>query len=72
GPRVVDDGTRARMREVLGEIQNGEFAKRWIAENAEGRPTFEGRRAAEREHSIEAVGKRLRAMMPFVSPVEVP
>ncbi len=72
GPRIVDEGTRERMRAVLAEIRSGEFAERWIAENREGRPAFEKRRAAERGLAIEEIGKRLRAMMPFVAPVEVP
>ncbi|MBX3269067.1 MAG: ketol-acid reductoisomerase [Sandaracinaceae bacterium] len=72
GPRIVDEGTRARMRDVLAEIKSGEFAKRWVAENQAGRPEFERRRAAERAHPIEEVGERLRAMMPFVGPVKVP
>jgi len=71
GPRIVDEAAKARMRDVLDEIRDGSFAKRWIAENAEGRATFEESRAAERDHEIEAVGKRLRSMMPFVRPVEV-
>ena len=71
GPRIIDEGTRERMREVLGEIRDGTFAKRWIAENAEGRPEFEKRRTTERAHGIEEVGKGLRAMMPFVDPIEV-
>ena len=72
GARIVDDGAKGRMKEVLGEIRDGTFAKRWIAENQEGgRAAFEAHRGDERDHEIEAVGKRLRKMMPFVQPVEV-
>jgi ketol-acid reductoisomerase len=59
------------MRDMLTEIQNGTYARTWIAENAAGRPTFEARRRSEQEHEIERVGARLRAMMPFLDPVTV-
>ncbi len=71
GPRIVDERARGEMKKILEEIKNGTFARRWIAENAGGRPEFENMRAQERSHPIEEVGKRLRAMMPFVEPVEV-
>jgi len=71
GPRIIDAGTRERMKQVLSEIQSGAFAERWVEENRQGRPEMEKRRAAEREHAIERVGKKLRDMMPFVAPVEV-
>ena len=71
GPRVVNDATRREMARILGEIRSGEFARRWVGEDAAGRPWFEGRRRAERSHPIEAVGGRLRAMMPFLDAVEV-
>jgi ketol-acid reductoisomerase len=71
GPRLVDDRTKAEMRKLLAEIQDGTFARRWIDENKNGRPSFEPRRAAERQHPIEVVGKKLRKMMPFVDPVEM-
>ncbi len=71
GPRVIDERAREAMKSVLAEIQDGTFARRWIAENQEGRPEFEKTRAEERGHRIEQVGKKLRAMMPFVDPVEV-
>jgi ketol-acid reductoisomerase len=71
GPRLIDDSVRARMRAVLGEIQVGSFADRWIAENDTGRAEFERLRAADRDHQIEEVGSRLRAQMPFLDPVEV-
>jgi len=70
GPRVVA-GAKAEMQKILAEIKDGSFAHRWIDENAQGRPTFEQQRLAEREHPIEEVGRRLRRMMTFVDPIEV-
>jgi ketol-acid reductoisomerase len=69
GPRVVDARTREEMKKILGEIQNGSFARRWIEENERGRPSFDEQRAKEREHPIEKVGAELRKMMPFLEPV---
>jgi ketol-acid reductoisomerase len=71
GPRLVTDETRAEMRKLLLEIQEGAFAEKWIAENAAGRPNFEKQREAEREHPIEKVGQELRSRMPFLHPVVV-
>ncbi|MEO7096147.1 MAG: ketol-acid reductoisomerase [Polyangiales bacterium] len=71
GPRIVDARTRAEMKRILGEIKDGEFARRWIAENEAGRPQFETRRAKERELPIERVGAALRFMMPFIEPVSI-
>jgi ketol-acid reductoisomerase len=71
GEKVVTEDTRAAMRGILDEIQNGEFARRWIDENRQGRPWFEERRRQERSHQIEDVGRRLRAMMPFLDAKEV-
>ena len=70
GPRIVTDATRDAMRELLGEIRDGSFARRWIDENEAGRPNF--RRARERDvtHQIELVGRDLRRRMPFVVPAE--
>ena len=58
GPRIVTDETKAAMARLLAEIRDGSFAARWIAENETGRPEYEARRKAEREHPIEAVGAR--------------
>ncbi len=66
GPRVVDDGVKQRMAEVLGDIQDGTFARRWIEENDAGRPSFEEERARQAEHPIEQVGKELRSMMSWL------
>ncbi len=71
GPRIVNDQTRQEMKKILGEIQDGTFAKGWIAENAAGRPNFERTRRAEREHQIERVGAELRKMMAFVNAVNI-
>ena len=71
GPRVIGDAVRAAMRAVLDDIRSGDFARRWIAENAQGRPWFEAQRRRAATHPIEEVGRRLRAMMPFIEPVEV-
>ena len=71
GPRLIDESVRERMRAVLGDIQDGSFADRWIEENETGRHEFERLRAADRDHQIEVVGARLRAQMPFLNPVEV-
>jgi ketol-acid reductoisomerase len=69
GPRIVTDATRAEMKRMLAEIQSGTYAKNWIAENEQGRPTFTKTRAAERNQLIEQVGAKLREMMPFLKPV---
>jgi len=71
GPRIIGDEAKKTMRVLLDEIQDGSFAKRWIAENAQGRPSFDATRAADHAHLIEEVGARLRAMMPFVDPVTI-
>ena len=67
GPRVVDADTKARMKEILTDIQEGKFAKGWIDENENGRPNFNAYEESEAKHQIEVVGEKLRAMMPFVN-----
>lgn len=67
GDRIIDAGTKDRMKELLAEIQSGEFAKGWIKENADGRPNFNAITEKEEKHSIEEVGNKLREMMPFVN-----
>jgi ketol-acid reductoisomerase len=69
GPRIVTDETRAAMRQMLREIQDGTYARAWLDEDARGRPWFTAARHGEQQHAIEAVGARLRAMMPFLRPV---
>jgi ketol-acid reductoisomerase len=71
GPRVVNDQTRAEMKKILGEIQDGTFANRWIDENEKGLPKFLEVRHAEQEQLLEKVGVELRRMMPFVNPKEI-
>lgn len=66
GPRIINDETKARMKEVLEDIQSGEFAKGWILENQANRPQFNAINARENKHPIEIVGKELRSLMPFV------
>lgn len=72
GPRIVTEQTKEAMRQLLAEIQSGEFAKRWIAENEAGIPNFKKMRLADANHPIEVVGTKLRAMMPFLDPVTAP
>src|SRR5215471_5942589 len=71
GPRIIDDRVRHTMRAVLGDIQDGTFASRWIAESESGAAEFKRLREADRDHQIERVGAQLRAQMPFLDPVEV-
>jgi len=66
GPRIIDEGTKARMKDVLTDIQTGKFAKEWILENQANRPQFNAINARENQHPIEKVGRELRALMPFV------
>jgi ketol-acid reductoisomerase len=72
GARIVTDQTKATMRQLLKEIQSGEFAKKWIAENEAGCPNFKAMRESDRNHPIEVVGSKLRNMMPFLDPVQLP
>ncbi|MCM3708936.1 ketol-acid reductoisomerase [Sporosarcina luteola] len=67
GPRVVDADTKARMKDILTDIQEGKFAEGWIAENENGRPNYNAYEESEEKHQIEVVGEKLRAMMPFVN-----
>lgn len=66
GPRVVNEETKARMKEILTDVQSGAFAKGWILENQAGRPQFNAINQAENKHQIETVGRELRDLMPFV------
>ena len=66
GPRVVDEHSRAAMKQVLGEIQDGTFARNWIAENEAGMPEFKRRMNADLEHPIEKVGADLRGRMDWL------
>ncbi|WP_020500708.1 ketol-acid reductoisomerase [Sciscionella marina] len=66
GPRVVNDATKAEMKKILGEIQDGSFAKEWIAEDDNGRPNFTKLREQGQQHQIEQVGAKLRGLMSWV------
>ena len=66
GPRVIDEHVKENMRKVLAAVQDGSFAREWIAENDEGRPRFNRLREENAGHQIEQVGKELRAMMGFL------
>ena len=69
GPRVVTGETRKAMGRILQEIQDGTYARKWIDEDAAGRPWFLAQRRREQAHPIEKVGAELRAMMPFLDAV---
>ena len=66
GPRVIDAGARERMREILAEIRNGQFAREWVAEYRAGNPKYQALKAADLAHPIEQVGAKLRAQMPWL------
>ncbi len=67
GPRVIDEGVRENLWEILGEIQDGTFAREWILENKAGLPVFNALTRKDREHPIEKVGVELRKMMPWLA-----
>ena len=71
GPRIITEQTRQTMRQMLREIQDGSFAKKWIAENETGREWFDATREKEQRQKIEKVGEQLRSMMTFLDPVTV-
>jgi len=71
GPRIITEQTRQTMRQMLREIQDGSFAKKWIAENETGREWFDATREKEQRQKIEKVGEELRSMMTFLDPVTV-
>ncbi|HXJ42017.1 MAG TPA: ketol-acid reductoisomerase [Bryobacteraceae bacterium] len=66
GPRIINEETRAEMRKILSEIQSGEFARNWIAENKAGRKGFLHMRESQHDQLIETVGSELRSMMTFL------
>ncbi len=66
GPRVIDEMVKEEMGQILAEIQDGSFAKEWILENQAGRPVYNALRRLDAEHPIEAVGRELRQMMPWL------
>ena len=67
GPRVINDETRARMREILGEIRSGAFARDWILENQAGKPRYDALIKQDMNHPIEHVGRDLRARMSWLN-----
>jgi ketol-acid reductoisomerase len=66
GPRVVTEATKQEMKRILGEIQDGSFAREWIAEDDAGRPQFAKYRAEGEAHQIEQVGAKLRGLMSWI------
>ena len=66
GPRIVTEQTKQEMKKILGEIQDGKFAKEWVLENQANRPVYNALLAKGEAHPIEEVGGRLRAMMPWL------
>lgn len=67
GPRIVTSQTKKEMEKILKEIQNGTFAKNWIAENEKGRPFYNKIKKEEQNHQIEKVGAKLRKMMKWIN-----
>ncbi len=67
GPQVIDAQTKARMKDVLTQIQDGRFAREWIAEYKAGNPNYKALKQADLDHPIEAVGEKLRAAMPWLA-----
>ncbi|MEM9122947.1 MAG: ketol-acid reductoisomerase [Pseudomonadota bacterium] len=67
GPRVVDASVKARMKDVLDDIQSGKFTRDWMLENRVNQTSFKAMRARSENHPIEAVGEQLRAMMPWIA-----
>ncbi|MEK7868627.1 MAG: ketol-acid reductoisomerase, partial [Candidatus Omnitrophota bacterium] len=66
GKRIITERTRKEMKKILKEIQKGKFAREWIRENEADRPNFNKLLKEGDEHQIEAVGKKLREMMPWM------
>ncbi|MGB8273737.1 MAG: ketol-acid reductoisomerase [Alphaproteobacteria bacterium] len=67
GPRIITEETKKEMKRVLDEIQTGRFAREWVMENKTGQVSFKAMRRRAAEHPIEAVGEKLRAMMPWIT-----
>lgn len=68
GPRIINEDTRARMREVLAEIRDGRFAEEWVAEHKRGNQRYQSLKQRDLEHPIEVVGRKLRAQMSWLQP----
>ncbi|AFY69442.1 ketol-acid reductoisomerase [Thalassoporum mexicanum PCC 7367] len=69
GPRLINDAVKAEMKQILSEIQSGQFAREFVLENQSGKPGFTAMRRQEAEHPIEEVGKELRAMFSWMKKV---
>ena len=67
GKRVISDPTRKAMKEILGEIQSGEFAREWIAENRAGQENFQRMRQEGKDHQVEREGAELRSKMDWIN-----
>jgi ketol-acid reductoisomerase len=66
GKRVISDATREAMKQILADIQDGSFAREWIAENRAGQENFKRMREEQSRHQVETVGKELRAQMDWI------
>ena len=66
GTRIIGDETRAAMKQILTEIQDGSFAREWIAENRAGQESFKRMRAEQANHRVELVGQELRSQMDWI------
>ena len=71
GPRIVTAETKAEMKRILAEIQDGRFAREWILENKANAPSFKALRRRERNHLVEQVGRGLRRLMAWINAKEV-
>jgi ketol-acid reductoisomerase len=67
GPRVINESSRAAMKDILSDIQSGKFAKDWMLENRVNQTSFKAMRQACDSHEMEVIGKQLRAMMPWIA-----
>ena len=67
GPRLITDDTKKEMKKILAEIQSGQFTKEWMDEHKSGQTKFKLMRKQQSEHSIEAVGEKLRTLMPWIA-----
>jgi ketol-acid reductoisomerase len=71
GPRIITEETKAEMKRILTEIQNGSFAREWILENKANAPAFKALRRKERSHPVEVIGRQLRKLMSWINAKEV-
>jgi ketol-acid reductoisomerase len=71
GPRIITPETKAEMKRILTEIQNGQFAREWILENKANAPAFKAMRRKERSHPVEIIGRQLRKLMSWINAKEV-